>query len=536
MPRISPALSRRNFIQTGIAGATLFSPVPWAWVWAQTPQGPQLQRLPKVALIIGNSKYKEAPLKNPANDAKAIGESLTGLGFEVTLHLDTPKAAMDTAITAYVNTLATRKCVGLFYYAGHGIQLAWKNYLLPVDANIDVIGDVAKQSFELDSLIVGLTKASNPMNVIMLDACRDNPFGEAKQPEQKGLSQMDAPHSTILAYATAPGNTASDGEGANGLYTENLLREIKVKEAKIEDIFKRIRLNVRRTSKGAQIPWESTSLEDDFYFIPPGNLASPKDEERAKAFAAELKLWESIEASNEIAPFEDYLKRFPSGQFSELAQLRFDLLLKKQGEKAVQIVSSKGNPFTRGTAFADIAFKVGDTFGYRVSDIASGAQKQKVVATVTQITDREVIYNNGQTATDLLGNITKQADGRRPSGSQNQPTEYELGKRWVTRFLLAQADGRMFDNELSWHVVAKEPVTVPAGTFECYRVEGKGKARGPGLMPGIHVDVQLDFKYWMAPEVCRRAIKRENIRVVFVRGNRQVVENDRYELESFKQG
>ncbi len=199
-----PPASRRDFFKLGIAGATLFAPGPWAWVWAQTPQGPPLQRLPKVALIIGNSKYKEAPLKNPGNDAKAIGEALTGLGFETTLRLDAPKAAMDAAIAAYVNTLATRKCVGLFYYAGHGIQLVWKNYLLPVDANIDVIGDVAKQSFELNSLIAGLTKASNPMNIIMLDACRDNPFGEAKQPEQKGLSQMDAPHNTILAYATAP--------------------------------------------------------------------------------------------------------------------------------------------------------------------------------------------------------------------------------------------------------------------------------------------------------------------------------------------
>lgn len=531
-----PPASRRDFFKLGIAGATLFAPGPWAWVWAQTPQGPQLQRLPKVALIIGNSKYKEAPLKNPGNDAKAIGEALTGLGFEVTLRLDAPKAAMDTAITAYVNTLTTRKCVGLFYYAGHGIQLAWKNYLLPVDANIDVIGDVAKQSFELNSLIAGLTKASNPMNVIMLDACRDNPFGEAKQPEQKGLSQMDAPHSTLLAYATAPGNTASDGEGSNGLYTENLLREIKVKEAKVEDIFKRIRLNVRRTSKGAQIPWESTSLEDDFYFIPPGNLAPPKDEERARAFAEELKLWESIEASNDIAPFEDYLKRYPSGLFSELAQLRLDLLLKKQGEKAVQIVSSKGNPYTKGTALANTAYQVGDTYTFRVSDLTTGAEKNKIVATITQITDREVIYDNGRTATDLLGNTSKFSDGRRPTGNQIQPAEFELGKRWVTRFRLTQADGRLFDNELNLHIAAKEPVTVPAGTFECYRVEAKGTARGPGLRPGVNVEVQLDFKYWMAPEVCRRPVKRESVRIVFVMGNRQVVENERHELESFKQG
>ena len=528
--------SRRSLIKTGIAGAALFSPVPWASVWAQTAQGPQLQRLPKVALIIGNSKYKEAPLKNPGNDAKAIGESLTSLGFEVTLRLDTPKALMDAAISAYVNTLATRKCVGLFYYAGHGIQLAWKNYLLPVDANIDVIGDVAKQSFDLNSLIAGLTKASNPINVIMLDACRDNPFGEAKQPEQKGLSQMDAPHSTILAYATAPGNTASDGEGSNGLYTENLLREIKVKEARIEDIFKRIRLNVRRTSKGAQIPWESTSLEDDFYFIPPGNLAPLKDEERARAFTEELKLWESIEASNDIKPFEDYLRRYPSGLFSELGQLRLDFLLKKQGEKAVEIVSSKGNPYTKGTAHANTAYQVGDTYTYRVSDLTSGAQKSQFTNTVTEINEREVIYDNGSFATDLLGNTTRQPDGRRPTGSQIIPAEFELGKRWVTRFRTSQADGRVFDNEVNLHIVSKQPLTVPAGTFDCYRVEATGRARGPGLAPGVHVEVQLNLKFWQAPDLCRRPIKREVRRETFVRGNRQMAENDRYELASFRQG
>ena len=108
MPRTASTSSRRSFIKTGIAGATLFTPGPWAWVWAQTAQGPQLHRLPKVALILGNSKYKEAPLKNPANDAKAIGEALTGLGFEVTMRLDASKTAMDTAIAAYVDALAKR--------------------------------------------------------------------------------------------------------------------------------------------------------------------------------------------------------------------------------------------------------------------------------------------------------------------------------------------------------------------------------------------------------------------------------------------
>ncbi len=530
-------LPRRTILKTGLAGSILFAPGP-ALVWAQSSSGggsaAQLLRLPKIALIIGNSKYKESPLKNPANDAKAIGEALSGLGFDVTLRLDVPKATMDSAITTYVNTLATRKCVGLFYYAGHGIQLAWKNYLLPVDANIDVIGDVAKQSFELNSLISGLTKASNPMNVIILDACRDNPFGDTKQPEQKGLSQMDAPHSTILAYATAPGNTASDGEGSNGLYTENLLREIKVKEAKVEDVFKRVRLNVRRSSKGAQIPWESTSLEDDFYFIPPGTTAPPRDEERAKAFAEELALWESIQGSNDVKPFEDYLRRYPSGQFSELAQLRLDLLLKQQGEKAVQLTSAKGNPFTLGSARSDTAYKVGDSYHYRVIDLDSGREKARVLNIVTEITNTEVVYNNGEMTTDLLGNTAKHRDGRRSTGNQVFPLEYSLNKQWETRFIVVPRGGGTSQTTQKFHVIAKEKVTVPAGTFECFKVVGTGKFFGQNPQ-GIGFNGTTTLNYWIAPDICRRPIKNEFVRIVFNRAGRHVLDNDRLELESFKQ-
>ena len=120
---------RRAWIKAGLAGAGLFLPATHAWLWAQTPQGAQLLKLPKIALVVGNGKYRQSPLKNPANDARAIGETLTGLGFEVTIRLDADRPAMDAAIAAYVDTLARRKCVGLFYYAGHGIQLAWKNSL-----------------------------------------------------------------------------------------------------------------------------------------------------------------------------------------------------------------------------------------------------------------------------------------------------------------------------------------------------------------------------------------------------------------------
>ena len=304
---------RRDLLKAGAAVGTLFLPSPFGRVWAQSEGSIKLLRLPKIALVFGNSKYKDAPLRNPANDAKAIGEALASSGFAVVTKIDASRAEMAAALDAYVKELAAKKCVGLFYYAGHGVQLAWKNYMLPVDAEIDTIDDVQKKAVEVNSLTDGLVKAANPLNVIILDACRDNPFGTAKPTQQKGLSQMDAPTNTILAYATAPGNVASDGEGANGLYTEHFLREIKVPEAKIEDVFKRVRLGVRRKSNGAQVPWESTSLEEDFWFLPPKNLQEPSESAKEKLFEEELALWEKIKSATAPGPLEDFLRRFPSG-------------------------------------------------------------------------------------------------------------------------------------------------------------------------------------------------------------------------------
>jgi uncharacterized caspase-like protein len=253
-----------------------------------------LLALPRLALVIGNSRYGAAPLANPANDANGIAAALKQTGFAVDLQLDARKAAMEAAIRGFAGSLAKQPAVGLFYFAGHGMQLDWRNFLVPVDAALKTADDVLKQAVDIGALLEGLTKAHNPMNIIILDACRDNPFATGIKTTGKGLSQMDAPIGTLLAYATAPGNTASDGSGSNGLYTENLLREMRAPQAKIEDVFKRVRLNVRRASAGQQIPWESTSLEDDFYFIPPPELKKLSQEELERQFAEELAEWEKV--------------------------------------------------------------------------------------------------------------------------------------------------------------------------------------------------------------------------------------------------
>ena len=511
---------RRRVLQGMVAAGVL--PLTHRMAWAQS--GAAFLRLPRHALIIGNSKYQEAPLRNPANDAKAMAEELKRTGFEVALHVDAGREQMLQAITAHEAYLAKRNAIGLFYFAGHGAQLAWRNYLIPVDAVIDKLEDVQSRAVELNTLLQGLTRAKNPMNVIVLDACRDNPFGTRVPTEQKGLSQFDAPLSSLLAYATSPGNVASDGEGANGLYTESLVRELKVPEAKIEDVFKRVRLNVRRRSQGQQIPWESTSLEEDFYFLPPKELKKLAEAEAAREFEAELAIWEKIKAANDPAPLEDYLRRYPSGRFSELAQLRLDQVLARQGEKKITIESSAQNPFSKGTAVADTNRKVGDSYTYRVLDLYTKLEREKFSQTITQITDTEVVYDNG-VITDLLGNEFRLRDGLHSTGAQIWGVEYAIGKHWTTRIKVQRPGGPMLQTELEVRVVAREKISVPAGVFDAFVVESSGWATGPG------VNIQLYSKRWIAPDRVRSAIAIEYLRK---RGQR-VVLSEREELVSYKQ-
>ncbi len=478
-----------------------------------------LNALPRTALVIGNSRYKDAPLKNPANDAGAIGENLKKMGFSVIPLLDTGKAAMENAIRSYGEQLAKSKGVGLFYFAGHGLQVSWRNFLVPVDANLDRADDIPRQTVDLAALLGGIGKAGNPMNIVILDACRDNPFGGDLR-SGKGLSQMDAPIGTLLAYATAPGNVASDGTGANGLYTENLLREIRMPEAKIEDVFKRVRLAVRRASQGQQVPWESTSLEEDFYFLPPAEIRKLSQEELDRQFAEEAAIWEKAEQSANIQSVEGYLKRYPSGRFSELAQVRLDRMLRKRGEAKVSVVNAAANPFTKGTGIIDLNYRVGDRYVFRSIDLLTKIEK-KLINTVTELTEDQVVYNNGSLVTDLFGNTLRRPDGTRFGPSQMFIGEYSLGKKWTTRYDIHFARGGQDVIELDVKVVGRESITVPAGTFDCFKVEARGWTLGTSQ--------SNEFTIWVAPDKVSRFVAIE----AWWRRRGQINRSERQELESF---
>lgn len=480
-----------------------------------------IHALPRMALVIGNCAYADSPLRNPINDAGAMSKELGAFGFSTDLLIDATRESMQNAIAAFCGRLARQKGVGFFYFAGHGLQLDWRNYLVPVDARLGGAADVQRNTVELNTLFGGLAKAGNPMNVVVLDACRDNPFGSDHR-TGKGLSQMDAPTGTFLAYATAPGNVAADGSGQHGLYTENILREMKAPEAKVEDVFKRVRLAVRRSSAGQQIPWESTSLEDDFYFKPPANLKKRSEEELAKLFEEERKIWQVADDASDPAPVVAYMQRYPSGNFSELAQVKLDRLLARQGEKRIRLADATHNPFTKGTRTIG-EFRVGDVFEYRVVDLLTKIEQSPFRQRVTEVNDREVLYNNGQVITDLLGNLRKSARGARWGASQFYASEYSIGKKWVTRYPVYFADGSEDVVELDVHVVAQETVRVPAGSFSCYRVEAAGWIRGRGL--------SLEYRYWVAPDRLPRFVAFESLEK-----NRsgKLVKTDRTELVGYK--
>ncbi|MCE9642171.1 MAG: caspase family protein [Betaproteobacteria bacterium] len=520
---------RRWLIQAGALASSTALPLWVARAGAESQS--TLNALPRIALIIGNTKYPDAPLKNPGNDARAIAGELQKVGFKVNLQLDTGRMQLADAIQAFGADLAKTKGVVLFYYAGHGAQLGWRNYLIPVDADVEKLEDMRTKTVELNTLLAGLTKAQNAMNVIILDACRDNPFGTKVPTEHKGLSQFDAPPGSLLAYATSPGNTAGDGEGANGLYTEYLLREIKVPEAKIEDVLKRVRLNVRRKSEGQQIPWESTSLEEDFYFLPPQQIKKLSEAELEKKFDEELKLWEGAKAARAAAPLEDYLRRYPNGEFAELAQLELDYVLAKQGEKRIEVQSQAGNPFTQGFARANTDFKVGDFYSYRVLDLESKSEKHVLRGEVTSVNGDEVTFDKGQVVLDRMGNTRRNSQGFRFSDNQNMPLEFSVGKKWTTQYRTyppnIPAHIRVM-SEVVYKIAGRDKIQVPAGVFECFRVEGRGQGSSP------KGNVIVSSVTWWAPELVRRFVAQEHTREPPT-GSSVPASHERMELLEFKQ-
>ena len=475
--------TRRTLLQTALA-STL---VP-AWARAANPGAA------RVALVIGNAAYAMGPLTNPTKDAAAMSGLLRNIGFQVVEARDAGRTQMQAAIQQARSLLQGQDGVGLLYYAGHGLQLDWRNYMLPVDVKLASASDVPVQGVDVQAVLDAFKTAGNRMNILVLDACRDNPFPQAGS--GKGLAPLDAPPGTFFAYATAPGNVAEDGSAAdgNGLYTKYLLQELQQPQARIEDVFKRVRLQVRRASQGRQIPWESTSLEDDFVFATGQKVAAPTTSRDAD-FDAEKADWDRIKESTRAEDFYAFLQRHPNGRISEVAQFRLDQL-SKPAVQAVQVVRMLPPGTDR--------FRVGDSWSMRRTNFLDGGKTADLRAVVTAIEGPRVLINGGELIFDQMGGMLLNRFGAKDPALLGSPADLQVGKRWRSAFTNTRPGGPAARSFYEHRCTALEDLEVPAGRFKAFRVEAQGES-----VVQDHVRL-LETVHWVDPAtmtVLRQDIK-----------------------------
>ena len=271
-PRRGIALTRATvagLLVAGVLAAPLMRPGSAAGQGSEpkVENGPGSEK--RVALVIGNAAYRVAPLNNPLNDARAMTRLLESLGFEVLGGADLDLVGMRRALADFGERMAEGG-VGLFYFSGHGLQVGGRNFLVPVNARLTSERYIAAETVEVDAVLKEMDAARNRLNVVVLDACRDNPFARGWRSAARGLGQMSGPPGTLIAYATDPGDVAADGEpGTQGVYTGELLRALPVPSITIEEAFKRAAQGVITRTRGRQRPWISSSFTGSFSFVPP---------------------------------------------------------------------------------------------------------------------------------------------------------------------------------------------------------------------------------------------------------------------------
>lgn len=277
------------------------------------------QKEQRVALVIGNSSYKSSPLKNPVNDARDMAISLRGYGFTVIERTNLTTRQVGSTLREFRSKL-TPGSVAVVFYAGHGVQIKGENYLPTVDAEINGEEDVPMQSLSTRQVMDILGEAKTRMNLVFLDACRDNPYARSFRSGSRGIAKENAPSGTLISFATRPGSVAGDGDGRNGLYTSVLLEKIKQSNQPIEQVLKRVVSGVKVASKGLQEPWMEGSIEGDFCFGQCGGSLQPTN--ATPVFSdPELDAWEIAKLNNTLIGYQTYLKNFPKGRFASSAMV-----------------------------------------------------------------------------------------------------------------------------------------------------------------------------------------------------------------------
>jgi len=315
-----------------VVGFALFAP---SAAWAER----------RVALVIGNSAYEHAPvLPNPRSDAEALAATLTGLGFEVDKGLDLNRAQTEQLVRSFSAKLRGAE-VALLFYAGHGLQVAGRNYLLPIDAKLADETDLHFEATDLE-LLFQLMNREPRVNLIFLDACRDNPLAKNLARSMgasrstavgRGLAVADTSVGSFIAYATQPGNVALDGTGSHSPFATAILQHAPTPGLGLADLMVRVRNDVIAATDGKQVPWDHSSLTGSFYFVPAvatAPVAAGETPPPAATADKEIVYWESIKNSNNPANFDAYLAQYPQGTFAGLARVRLEELAATKVEPA----------------------------------------------------------------------------------------------------------------------------------------------------------------------------------------------------------
>ncbi|AWL95013.2 caspase family protein [Bradyrhizobium ottawaense] len=309
-------------------------------------QGPEQ----RVALVIGNSNYKNAPqLANPDNDAESMAKFLNSAGFEVVAATDLTQNDMLRVVQDFSAKVSARgpNTVAMVYYAGHGVQLAGENYLVPVDAKVSSQTELVNNSVRLVDVMSTLETIPSRMRIVILDACRNNPFPDVND-AGRGLAIVDAPNGSIVGYSTAPGAEALDGTGGHSPYTQAFLNVAREPNVPIEQLFKRVRLQVNQSTSGAQIPWESSSLTSDFTFFGDTAVAANRAPVRAPVvqMASNLPSRSTRQAYDYVVSegrpeyYQEFIQMYPHDPLCDHVRwLLNNILLSQAWHKAVLVNS-----------------------------------------------------------------------------------------------------------------------------------------------------------------------------------------------------
>jgi uncharacterized caspase-like protein len=317
----------------------------------------------RIALVIGNGAYKNVPpLANPANDAKEIGRALNDIGFKVAQGTDLNRSKMETMIREFLRDAANAK-VTLFFYAGHGMQVGGRNYLIPTDADVQVSSDLEFSAIELDKIINHLSDSSRA-NIVIMDACRNNPLSLNLAGRSAVVGRGLAPYSTLgagtlIAFATAPGKIAADGSGANSPFTQALVRHLRTPGLEVRQMLTRVRNDVATATDDRQIPWDNSSLRGDVYLAGRVSVVHQRQGETFKAsqVIAERKIadrvaWAKASGANTVTAYRTYLADQSDGEFAPQASKRLTKLERLAADWA-ELKNTRDLP--RLQAFADQA-------------------------------------------------------------------------------------------------------------------------------------------------------------------------------------